>query len=117
MYRMSCDTHNLWEMVACCGKSLSVNEKKNAAIQDYCLVNGYPIQQNFIRIRTIFTRIRLDITGRSCSVKAWNLPKVICEKVKFSNCDFCNNFRDHLNYSKIYFMMFTLRASSFGSGR
>ena len=21
--------------------------------------------------------------------------KVICEKVKFSNCDFCNNFRDY----------------------
>ena len=22
--------------------------------------------------------------------------KVICEKVKFSNCEFCNNFRDKL---------------------
>ena len=30
-----------------------------------------------------------------------NLPKVICEKVKFSNCNFCNKFRNN-DWTYIY---------------
>ena len=32
---------------------------------------------------------------RGCPVKRELSLKVICENVKFSNCDFCNSFRDN----------------------
>ena len=63
------------------------------------------------------TKQIVTIFSKTCDNKVYNLPKVICEKVYFLNCEFCNYFRYHkwtsihVNYKKIFLIMFKPRVS------
>ena len=83
--------------ISCCGSILSDVLEMNQIFlinnDNYliCSKSHFPYKRKVV------------LLGREISLKVTN------EKVQFSVCDFCNNFRDYIYYSKTYLMMFKPR--------